>query len=163
MQPARQVEIGQQQLFLLLGTLELVEEAVQAGLVVARDSQAHALLGAGAVVVDHTLAHAYGSQVEQVAHLVDHVAKAGGACNLVDLHASASLGHVEHHLVAVAQLARALLLVVGVDAHKRLALHLEPAGHGSAIHLAHRAQVVVGNPLPQLELGVPQDGTGVEQ
>jgi len=58
---------------------------------------------------------------------------------------------------------RCVGVVVGIVNDHALALQLQPAGQCGLVDLAQRAQVVVGNPLPQAQLGGQQDGGTVEE
>ena len=162
LQPVREVEVGEQQRFLLLGALHLVEEMVQSLLVVALQGEAHAGAGLGAIVVDNAFRHMNGTGIEQFAHYSLHILESCCLGDFVDLNASQIGGVTQHRLGAVAQLTGLLFLKVGVHTDKGLALHLEPAGDGGLIYLAHGAKVVVGNPLPELDLRMADDGEGVE-
>ena len=162
LQPVRQVQIGQQQLFLLARTAQRVEQRVHASLVVARQREAHKTFGLGTIVVHHALAHQQGATVKQTTHDALHTAKAGGGGQFGNLHATALRGEIQHHALTVTQLMRHVLLILGIGADKRLALHLEAAGQRRFIDLAHGAHVVTGYPLPELELRMPHDGRAVE-
>ena len=87
-----------------------------------------------------------------------HILEACGCRQFGDLHATALCREVQDHLLAVAQRAWSLLLKVGVDSDVGFALDLEPAGQSGLVDFSHRAQVVVGYPLPELELGMAHDG-----
>ena len=162
LQPVREVEVSEQQCFLLLGALHLVEEVVQPLLVVALQFQTHTRAGLGTVVVDYAFRHMYGTGIEQPAHNGLNILESCGIGDFVDLNASSLGGKIEYHLVTVAQLPGLLFLKVGIHANESLALHLEPARDGGFVDLAHGAQVVVGNPLPELDLRMLDNGEGVE-
>ena len=160
--PSRQVQIGQQQRFLLGGALHLVEKRVQRRLVVARDGESHTRFRLGPVVVHHALAHADGVHVEHLAHQPFHILEARGPCDVGDLHPAALCGKVEHHALAVGERARLRFLEIGVHTDERLAFHLQSRRKRRLVDLAHGAQVVVGNPVPEFELRMAQDGLVVE-
>ena len=143
--------------------MHLVEEGVQCLFVVALDGESHAGLGLGAIVVHHPLGNMHSALVEQPAHDALHILETGGAGEFGDLHFAALVGEVEDYFLAVAERAGSFLFKVGVRADKRLALNLQPAGNSRLVDLAHGAQVVVGNPLPELELGVAKHWALVKQ
>ena len=142
--------------------MHLVEECVQALLIAMVASQPHARFGLGTVVVHHAFAHVQCLALDKVAHCVFHVLEACCTGEFGNLHPSALCGEVKHHLLAVAQATRCLFLIVRVYADISLALYLQSAGHCGLVDFTHRAQVVVGEPLPETQLRMAQDGTFIE-
>ena len=160
--PVREVEKRQQQRFLLFGASHRVEISVKCDFVVFFGIESDISFCFGPVIIDYAFRYVYGAALEQTAHQRKHIFVARGARYFIYLRAVAVHGIFEHHLFAFAQMVVGGLFPVGVDADKCLALHLQPRGHSCLIHLAYGAQIVVGNPLPKLQLWMSYDGVGVE-
>ena len=161
--PARHVQVGQQQRLLFWRPLELVKVLMQSLFILTGQCQADTRLGLWTVVVDDTLAHVQCIQVQQVADISFYGLESGRVCNFGNLNASTLGRKVQNHLFAVTQLAGFALLKVWVDADCRFAFHLEARRYCRFINLAHCAQVVVGDPLPEVQLRVAHDGFIVER
>ena len=88
--------------------------------------------------------------------------ESGCPCNFGNLDASTLSGEVQNDTLVVSQLSWLTLFKVRIDADCRLALHFQSRGNSRFIDFAHRAQVVVGNPLPKVQLGMTNDGFVIE-
>ena len=159
----REVEVGEQQLLLLLGSANSVEETMQSLLVVALNGQFDACFSLWAIVVHHAFGHMHGPLVEQTAHDAFNILETSGIGEFGNLHLTSLVGEIKDCSLAIAEFAWRLLFVVGVRADLCLALNFETTGHSSFVDFAHCAQVVVGNPLPELELWMAQNGPLVEE
>ena len=158
----RHVQIGQQERFLLRCPLEHVKKMMQFFLLFTGYGEAHTCLSLRTIVVHDTLTHVQRTHVQQVADISFYGLESCCLGNFGNLNASTLGSEVQNYPFVVAQPAGLVLLIVWVDADCRLAFYLQSRRHRCLVDLTHRAQVVVGNPLPELQLGMAQDGLAVK-
>ena len=126
-------------------------------------AQAHQRLAHGTVFLHGTFIHLHYPVGHQRRHYLHHV---GGVRHLVKfLDGGASLGFEESDdfRLPFGQLHRFLGVEVGVQAHVGFALHTQSGGECGLIHFAGSAEIIVGEPVPELDLREAHHLRRVEQ
>ena len=120
--------------------------------------QAHARLCLGPVIVDDAFAHVQRIHVQQVADISFYGLESGRVGNFGNLNASTLGCEVQNDTFTVGQLPRRSLLKIRVYTDGSLALDFQSRRHCRLIDFAHRAEVIISDPLPEVQLRMPQNG-----
>ena len=158
-QYAGQFRVLHQQGQLLGCPPQCVKEPVQPRFVAAPE-QPHASLGLGTVGAPQLFFHENRLFVEQRLHHAQQVLQPAVVLQLGDALGRLPRQQVEHPLFPRGEGGGGF--VVGVVGHHGLAFYFQPGRDGGLVHLAHRAEIVFGHPLPELELHGQQQGGAVE-
>ena len=102
------------------------------------------------------------TQVHQFVHHRFHIAKLCDTANFVHLHSAALGGEIEYTAQFVGQLAGLRFFIVGIHTDVGFALNFQSRRQCRLHHLPHSAEIVVGNPLPEFELRMHHDRSGVD-
>lgn len=158
----REFDVFHQQIQLLGGaSLQFVEEEVQAAFVAGSLGEAYARLGLGLVGAAQLFFHEDGFFVEQGLDDGEDVLDAAVLLELRDALLRFGGEEVEYLLFFLRQ--ADVGLEIGVVLHDRFAFQLQAGGQCGFVDVALGAEVIIGQPLPELELARQQYGAGIEQ
>ena len=147
-QPLRHFDERKEQFFLLFGARHQVEEAIHRIVVAPLTSESNVGLCFGRIGLHDTLGDIDSVFLEQAHNHGGDILEAGEAFHLVDLNLWARRDILEHDFLAVGETGVLGFEIIGRCRNHRFALHLQPRRNGSLIHIADRAEIVIGNPLP---------------
>ncbi len=156
------VDEGDEQLFLLGRATYRVECAVHGVGVVMRECKTYDCLAFGPVPFHKFLRYHQCAALYKACHRL---------CGSRDACAVFEVGHgytpvvvdsLEQHSLGLGKPRRGVLLVVGIDFYKGLALNFQSRREGRFHYIAYAAQIVFANPFPQTQLRMPHYRPGVE-
>ena len=149
----RHIQQRQQHLLLLLGSVHCIKCLVQRICVTLPGGHLHICHFTRRIAFHQFLRYHKGAAVQQTGGCHAHAGQTGGFLYVGNAHALARMVEcLQYYGLAFAQTGVGALLIVRVQLHKRLALNLQPRRQCGFEHIAHRTQVILCHPLPQLQL-----------
>lgn len=161
---AREFEIAHQQAQLFLGVFEFVEEGAQFLVLAGGDvREPYVTLGAGAVFGLQLFRDDDGILLHERAHGGQDMAQAACLFEFLYAHLGVLPQGVEQNGLPLFKQRGSIFDEIVVAGNLGFALDFQSRRYGRLEDVAHRAEVIVGNPFPETQLRPAQDRRTVEQ
>lgn len=162
-EPAREIKPRNESLLLTLRSAHQVEKPMQTFIIITFKVEFDESFSAGMILLDNFLVDIDDPEVEESIDDTCGIMYAGFVLDFGNAQATLSLEHGDDEHLSLGGFEILVRFKILIERDIGFRLRFETSGDGSLKDLTDRAEVILGNPIPELKLRVSDYGFGVEQ